>query len=197
MPARPLLCSVLVVALVAGCSGVGNGLESSFKREPVTVEDRMRGPGEFWMVSILGNETDERRNQPVCSRLPTPFELIHHNQTVRYDPQHSDVDPSQVRVLLAVLHEDLSSFCPEAMALLGDPAPGETFDMGQWGRLSVTVEANGSVRAGDRWIPLGQAGHFSYEGTPTDPDVIRVDGNFTVVNLGAWDREDLWASPPY
>lgn len=197
MPAGRGVCTVLVLALaLAGCLGVGTGIDRSFEREAISVDDGVRGPEEFWMVSIRGNETDEREPQAVCGRVGVPFELLRHNDTVRYDPDRTDVDPDEVQILLAVRHEDLSSACPEAIALAGDPPEGQTFDMGQWGRLAVRVYSNGTVQAGGHWIPLGQVGQFSYEGSPPDPDVIRVDGQFKVVNLGAWDREDLWARSP-
>lgn len=193
------LVPVLVASLIlAGCSvaPLGEGPERSVELEPVDVPDTDRDGDELWMVWVRSNETVEGRNQPVCARTSPSYELLHANQSVRYDPARYDFEPDEVEVLLAFRHEDRSSSCPEAYRLVANPDRSDGEDLGGYGTLEVTVDPDGSLAADGHEVGLGQAARFTYEGAPADANEGRVDGAFRVVNLGAWDREALWAKAP-
>jgi hypothetical protein len=193
-------CRVLVLATLAlgpampGCVGSG-GIERGFELVDRAPVDGDRGEGEFWMVRAWGSEVDERRNQAVCSRLPVGFELLD-NETLRYDPERYAIDRENASVLVAIRHEDTSSSCPEHVDLVADPDGPVIVDGGQYGEISVRVREEGRLVVDGREIGLGEAGRFAYAGEPTDPDVLRVDGQIRVENLGAWARGDLWARAP-
>ncbi|PSG97873.1 hypothetical protein BRD56_03230 [Thermoplasmatales archaeon SW_10_69_26] len=64
---------ILMTPVLAGCASPADGdpLQREFHVETTDVDpDQERGEDEFWMIWIRGNETDERANQAVCSRLP-------------------------------------------------------------------------------------------------------------------------------
>lgn len=189
----------LAVATVflAGCIGHVDDLDREVQIVAGAADaDETRDGDEYWMVWVRGNETDERAQPFVCTRVLPNYRLDVGDRSVVYSNGSYGFDPDEVRVLVAFDHEDRSSQCSEAEHLVADPEPEHVQEMGEWGELALTVREDGTLVADGHEIELGVAAAFSYEGTPQDPDKLHVDGGFRVEVLGAWPQEKLQEGEP-
>lgn len=202
MDAR-ILAVLVVAAALAGCSSPserpedGEGVARDIRLVPAPVTDEERGPDEYWMVWVRGNQTVERENPYACARQSPSYEIHHANASVEYREESYSFRPGDVRVLIAYRHEDRSSSCPEVYRLVVNPAAPHREEMGVYGRFDLTVRPNGTLVADGRSVPLGQAARVTYEGHPPDRNAVYGFGSFRVVNLGAWAQGDLWAGHPH
>lgn len=188
----------LLLAAIAGCTGPSDdGIEREIHTLANDVTDTSRSQDEYWMVWIHGNETDERKNQAVCSRLPPDYRIDRANESVVYENRSYDFEPANVTTLLAFDHEDRSSQCAEAEHLVANPQDAHPQAMGEYGTLSLTVREDGTVLVDGKQVSLGETAEVTYEGTPPDPDKLHVDGRFLVENLGAWDQQRLEPGEPH
>jgi hypothetical protein len=198
MRVRLLAVVAFSAVLLAGClQDEDTGVDRDIRVVDGPADpDATRGEDEYWMVLVDGTEIDERESQPVCDVAPPDHRVDRANETVTYDNRSYTFDPAEVGVLVAFDHWDRSSSCPEAWGLVPDPPEGYEREMGEWGPLSLTVRDDGTIIVDEHAVLPGEAARASYEGTPSDPETIRVDGSFEVQLLGAWPQEQLQAGQP-
>lgn len=171
----------LAVAAAAGCLGVGGGaeVERSLETVPADPSDEDRSEREFWMVWIHGNQTREAGNPPVCTWART-HEVKPASASVWIAEEALDVEPEELRVLVAFDHMDHSTGCPAAHAIHANPNGTVTEEMGGYGELAVSVDEDGTVTADGVEAELGEAVQGTYETSEG------LEGTFRAENMGAW-----------
>lgn len=189
----PLLLALALVSV--GCLD-GAGDRSGDHASPTITgqpSDEARGPDEYWMVWVDG---DQRRDPPpgyVCS-IVFDHTVDADNQTVAYSNDTYAFYPDEVAYLVAFdLWEQVSS-CPKAYSLhTGHQALTER--MGAYGNLTLDPAPNGSILLEPgTWLHPGQQASYTYQATERSGGQSRdVTGWFNVTHLGAWPQDGLAA----
>ena len=149
-----------------------------------------RGPDDYWLVRVTGQEDRTARTPGPQSVAMCSLAFSHSIDTANREltfasRQYPDVTAGDFDVLVAFEHFDHGS-CPLAYGLRLGGGP-HAADMGHYGNISLSVEANGDVVLDDARIPLGQTGAYHYDDTTIEGGVVfDVVGAFKVTNLGAW-----------
>lgn len=164
---------------LSGEGWIGTVDERSLEVVPAEPDDRERSQHEFWMVWVHGNQTHGDPPKHVCTWAPI-HDVRPASNSIWIAEEALDVEPGEIRVLVAFDHMDHTTGCPAAHAIHANPNGTVTEEMGGYGELAVSVDEDGTVTADGVRAELGEAVQGTYE---TREDL---EGTFRVENLGAW-----------
>ncbi|MDX1611003.1 MAG: hypothetical protein R3185_01455 [Candidatus Thermoplasmatota archaeon] len=154
------------------------------------------GEGQYWMIWVRGNETQDPPPQYMCS-IAYDHDVDRGEKTLYYEERAYEIDTGALAWVVAFDVWERDSSCPAAYTLHTNATPVRQA-IGHGPELDLFLHENGTLEVdGETWLPPGEPATFTYETEASaDRGRIQVNGTYVVEHLGAWSTDDVQPGGP-